>query len=268
MYIAACITVFFIAYLVNTSCITVFYHRGLAHGGVTLSPIGKKLVVNFGSWLTGLDPKGWVCMHRLHHVHSDEDQDPHSPHNVGILGVAIGQLRSYERILIGLARRNKTYTKVVEDLDFDISWLNRRRVWWLPYLLHLTIALSLGVLGGWWILGGAYFFGIMSHPVEGWMVNAFGHAVGGRNFDTPDKSRNNHLVAWFVHGEGFQNNHHRYPNSARFSYKRFEFDSGYLLCLLYEKLGLLTIEREKLMPRHTEIERRKRIATKRATEAA
>jgi len=51
------------------------------------------------------------------------------------------------------------------------------------------------------------------------MVKALGHAVGGRNFDSPDNSRNNHLAAWLILGEGYQNNHHSYPASAKFSYK-------------------------------------------------
>ena len=62
-------------------------------------------------------------------------------------------------------------------------------------------------------------------------------------------SRNNLLAAWLILGEGFQNNHHRYPASARFSYRRHEVDLGYGACVLLEKLGLLEIRREHLIPR-------------------
>ena len=58
-----------------------------------------------------------------------------------------------------------------------------------------------------WI-GFGYFFGIMSHPLQGWMVNALAHKYGGRNFNSSDDSRNNHFVALVAFGEGFQNNHH------------------------------------------------------------
>ena len=248
MYIAACIAVFLVAFAVNMSCITVLYHRGLAHNGVTLSPTGKTFIKHFGNWLTGLDPKGWVCMHRLHHTHSDGPLDPHSPSNLGIFGVLFGQLRAYEKILVALHRKNKRYTHVVHDIDFDISWLNRKKMWWMPYVLHISIALVLGLTMGWWLMGGAYFIGIMSHPIEGWLVNSFGHASGPRNFDTPDDSRNNPLVGLFLAGEGYQNNHHRYPNSPKFSVRRWEFDFGYLFCLFYEKIGFVRIERDKIAP--------------------
>ncbi|MEO2168503.1 MAG: hypothetical protein ABGY42_10365, partial [bacterium] len=88
----------------------------------------------------------------------------------------------------------------------------------------------------------------MSHPIEGWIVNALGHAVGGRNFDTDDNSRNNHFGAWLILGEGFQNNHHAYPDSARFSYRASEIDPGYGLSLLLERAGLVSIRRETLIP--------------------
>ena len=83
MYVAICIAVFVVAYLLNLTTITVMYHRGLAHGGVTLKPWVKRFVALSGNWLTGLDPKGWVCMHRLHHAHSDTPDDPHSPVHKG-----------------------------------------------------------------------------------------------------------------------------------------------------------------------------------------
>ena len=98
----------------------------------------------------------------------------------------LSQLRSYERILVGLSRKEEKYTSVVHDLDFGISWLNRNKLWYLPYVVHLAIGLVLALGFGWWLLGACYFFGIMSHPLEGWAVNAFGHAYGGRNFDTAE----------------------------------------------------------------------------------
>jgi stearoyl-CoA desaturase (delta-9 desaturase) len=163
-------------------------------------------------------------------------------------GVLFGQLKAYERTLVGLARGKSEFTRQVEDLDFPISWVNRKRVWYLPYLLHLGIALVIAVPTGMWTLAAAYYFGIMSHPIEGWVVNSLGHAVGGRNFETADDSRNNHIAAWLVFGEGYQNNHHRYATSAKFSYQPHEVDLGYGLCLLLEKLGVLDIRRDTLIP--------------------
>lgn len=79
----------------------------------------------------------------------------------------------------------------------------------------------------------------MSHPIQGWMVNALGHSFGYRNYPTPDRSKNNLLVAWLVMGEGYQNNHHHQPSSAKFSVKWWEFDLGYYFCILAERFGVL-----------------------------
>jgi stearoyl-CoA desaturase (delta-9 desaturase) len=247
MYLVLCALVFALTYTLNLLMISIGYHRGLAHSAVELGPGLRKIVITSGNWVTGLDPKAWVVMHRMHHVHSDTPRDPHSPVNVGIRGVGLEQLRSYERVLTGLARGNPVFTQHAEDLDFDLNWLNRNRLWMLPYGVHAGVGLVLVALGG-WLLGGAYFLGMMSHPVQGGMVNAFGHAVGGRNFDTDDNSRNNLAVAWLVMGEGLQNNHHRFPRSAKFSYRRWESDPGFAWCLAFETLGLLQINADQLIP--------------------
>lgn len=248
MYIALCVAVFFTAYLLNIVTITVGYHRGLAHRAVRLSPWARRGLIACGNWVTGLDPKAWVVMHRLHHDHSDTPEDPHSPVNVGIFGIGGEQLRSYKRVIGGLARNKAKYTRYAEDLDFPLNRLNTSGLWFVPYVTHAAIGIALAVSVG-WLLGVAYFAGMMSHPVQGGMVNALGHAVGGRNFDLDDNSRNNHLVAWLILGEGFQNNHHRYPASARFSYLPHEIDLGYGACLTLEAAGVVKIEREHLMPR-------------------
>lgn len=239
-YYILCLSVFSASYVLNVFYITVLYHRGLSHGSVQLTPWTRTLVIRTGSWITGIDPKTWACMHRLHHRHSDEKSDPHSPWNFGVLGVLMGQSRSYEKILKEL-RINENSHPIVSDLDFPVNWLNRHRLWLTPYLVHAVIALLAGTVFHMWLLGAAYWFGIMSHPIQGWMVNSFAHKYGYRNFDTPDHSQNNTAVAWMVMGEGYQNNHHARPSSAKFSIRWFEFDGGYVLCLLAQAIGALKI---------------------------
>jgi stearoyl-CoA desaturase (delta-9 desaturase) len=240
----ASLAVFLGGYLLNIFYISVLYHRGLTHSAVELSPAVRKWTVLTGSWITGIDPKAWACMHRLHHRHSDTALDPHSPQHLGVFGVMRGQLRSYEKALSGLARGrrgNDAYASVVKDLDFPVNWLNRQRVWWLPYLLHAVLAVALAFAFHSWLLGAAYWFGIMSHPIQGWMVNSFAHRFGYQNHANGDQSRNNTLVAWLVMGEGYQNNHHARPGSAQFAERWFEFDGGYWLCVLAERIGWLRI---------------------------
>jgi len=243
------VLVFVVGYLLNTFYITVFYHRGLAHGAVRLSPRMRRFVGLTGNWVTGLDPKAWACMHRLHHRYSDTPDDPHSPVNVGIIGIFRAQLKAYEGLLTRLIKGEKEACAVVSDIDIPVHWLNRNRLWWLPYAVHVTVAVLLGVFTHSALLGYAYFAGLMSHPVEGWLVNSFGHKVGYRNFELADQSRNNTLVAWAVMGEGYQNNHHRFPGSARFSVRWFEIDPGYGLCRLAELVGILEIASAHGRPR-------------------
>jgi len=240
-YILLCLAVFVAAYLLNIYYVTVLYHRGLTHGAVRLRPFTRSLVVKTGNWVTGLDPKGWACMHRLHHLHSDTPLDPHSPSHNGLFALMLVQLRSYNGILVKLIKGDAATTAVVKDLDFEVSWLNRRGLWLLPYLLHAGISLAIVIFGHAWLLGAAYYFGMLSHPIQGWMVNALAHRFGYRNYATPDDSKNNTAVALLVFGEGYQNNHHHRPRSAKFSVKWFELDLGYALCRGSQALGLLDI---------------------------
>jgi len=239
--------VFLAAYTLHLGYITVFYHRALAHRAVSLRPGTLRFVLLTGNWVTGLDPKAWACMHRMHHAFSDGPHDPHSPAQAGVLGVLVAQLRAYERTLYALLGRHPDYLRHVRDLDFPVHWLNGRGLWWLPYALHTALAGIIGLAAGPW-LGLAYGVGLMSHPLEGWVINSLGHAVGPRNFDTPDNSRNPWLAALLIYGEGLQNNHHRYPASARFAYRWWEPDLGFALCRLLEALGVLTIDRARLLP--------------------
>lgn len=247
LYWLACVSVFVLAYLANILTISVLYHRDLAHGAVRIAAPLRRLWIAAGPWITGLDPKAWSVMHRRHHAYSDTPDDPHSPVNVGIAGILREQLRSYERVIVGLHRREEAYTRYAEDLDFSLSFRRHAGAWVLPYLLQGAIALTLALTVG-WALGICYFFGMMSHPLQGGLVNALGHAVGGRNFDTPDASRNNTIVAWLVLGEGYQNNHHAYPASAKFSAASHEVDMGFGACLLLERLGALSIRHDLLIP--------------------
>jgi stearoyl-CoA desaturase (delta-9 desaturase) len=235
------ILVFGFTYVVNMFYITVLYHRGLAHGSVKLKPWVRKFTVASGNWVTGIDPKAWACMHRQHHRFSDTELDPHSPWNDGVFGLILKQLKSYQRTLIRLDRNHEAYVSVVSDLDFPIHWVNRKRVWWLPYLAQGLVAVLLAVFFHTWIIAAAYFLGMMSHPVQGWLVNSFAHKYGYQNFDNGDQSRNNTWVAWLVMGEGYQNNHHARPSSARFSVRWFEWDGGYLMCQIAAKLGWVEI---------------------------
>ena len=104
------------------------------------------------------------------------------------------------------------------------------------------IGILIAIVTGSPLIGSAYYLGIMSHPVHGWLVNSLAHKYGYRNFETKDHSTNNTIVSWLVAGEGLQNNHHARPKSANFAKKRGEVDFGYTLCRLADGIGLIEIK--------------------------
>jgi stearoyl-CoA desaturase (Delta-9 desaturase) len=244
MEIVLGLSLFFVGYCINMFYISVLYHRALTHKAIILGPKMSRWLALTGVWFTGLDPKTWACMHRLHHMHSDTHKDPHSPTQLGVMGVWIGQYKAYISIQERLLNSDPEMSSVVADIPFGVSWSNQRKyLTWLPYILHGLLGLFLWIhFQSLWV-GGGYFLGIMSHPIQGWMVNALAHRFGSRNFETNDHSTNNHFVGLLVFGEGYQNNHHKYPKRAKFSHRWFEVDLGYAMCVLAEILGLVKIVR-------------------------
>jgi stearoyl-CoA desaturase (delta-9 desaturase) len=240
--------VLLVTYALNLVYITVFYHRAFTHGALDLHPSVRRFVSYTSKWVTGLDLRAWVCMHRIHHRHADTRSDPHSPRYFGIFGVALAQVSAYRRILNGLAAGDQALTAIVADLEMGPHWLSQPRRWYVGTLTHLVVGGALATASRSWTAGTAYVVGMASHPVQGWLVNSFGHAMGTRNFDTPDDSRNNLVVAWLVAGEGLQNNHHAFPGSARFSYRWFEMDLGYLACRTLQVLGAVRVRTDRLLP--------------------
>ena len=150
MYWAACVLVLVFAYTLTIVITSVGYHRGLTHGAVRLRPVVRRMVIAGGHWLTGIDPKAWVVMHRLHHAHSDRPEDPHSPVNVGLFGVPWQQIKSYARVIVGLRHNDPHYADVAPDVE--TSWPVASGLWFLPILTHAVISLAIGLAGGGWPL--------------------------------------------------------------------------------------------------------------------
>lgn len=247
MYLLACFAVLVCGYAVTIAITSIGYHRGLTHGAVRLHPAVSRFLMRYGMWLTGIDAKAWVCMHRLHHAHSDTELDPHSPRFSGLWGIFGAQLRGYVTSLENLRAHQEPHHSLGQGLE--LSWLQQKEGRWpLVYVVHGLIAVVVGVNVG-WLMALALFMGFSSHVVQGAMINALGHAIGARNFDLDDDSRNNGFAALLCLGEGYQNNHHRFPASARFSYLRREVDLGYGVCLALQAMGLLHIEQATLAPR-------------------
>ena len=185
-------------------------------------------------------PIFWVATHRIHHQKSDQAGDPHSPHD-GAWWAHVGW------ILFGESNHNNTrmMSKYAPDLakhKFYI-WLNNWH--WVPMVALGVILLA---TGGWSLL----FWGIFLRVVVGlhatWLVNSATHMWGSRRFETKDDSRNNWWVALMTFGEGWHNNHHAHPTSARHGLAWYEFDPSWLQISLLKFLGIATAIRVAKLP--------------------
>nr|WP_263384988.1 fatty acid desaturase [Granulicella arctica] len=206
------------------------YHRLLTHRGYKVPRWLEHVLAVCATLSLEGGPLVWVATHRLHHQHTDKAGDPHSPFEGGWWShagwVIYGAGASGEPAL--LAR----YTPDLVKDPFYV-WLNRYH--WVPLTL---VALGLLAAGGWsWVLWGIFLrvtFGL--HAT--WLVNSATHMWGSRRFATRDESRNNWWVALLTGGEGWHNNHHAHPVSARHGLAWYEFDLNYYGIWLLGKLGV------------------------------
>ena len=208
----------------STFATTLYLHRCLAHGGLYLHPAAT-LPLRLQLWLTtGIVPKEWVAVHRKHHRFTDTEGDPHSPVLKGLWKILLGNAYYYAR-----ETRNR---ETVETFAPDIGngWLDR-------YLFRfgktgLVVGTGLFVLlltlfaKVWWlglIVGGlAFLVQAIAYIFNNALINGAGHAIGYKNFD--NTATNMWGIALITGGEGLHNNHHAYPTSARFSFRRWEID--------------------------------------------
>jgi len=211
-----------ILYYVATGLgISMGYHRLHTHRSYKVPLWLEYFFALCGSLTLEGGPIFWVATHRLHHQYSDLPGDPHSP-NDGAFWSHVGW------ILFGETNHNNTklMSKYAPDLarhPFYV-WLNDYH--WIP-----GTVLGLALLG----IGGLplMLWGICLRVVVGlhatWLVNSATHMWGGRRFATRDGSRNNWWVAAISFGEGWHNNHHAHPTSARHGLAWYEFDPSWLL---------------------------------------
>jgi stearoyl-CoA desaturase (delta-9 desaturase) len=210
--------------------ISMGYHRLHTHRSYKV-PLGLEYFFAVCGTLT-LEggPISWVATHRIHHQNSDLPGDPHSP-NEGAWWAHAGWL------LTGESNHNNTraMAKYAPDLAKDrfYVWLNNYH--WVP---TVVLAAILFVLGGLPLV----LWGIFARVVFGlhatWLVNSATHMWGGRRFATRDNSRNNWWVALMTFGEGWHNNHHAHPTSARHGLAWYEFDPSWIQIKVLKFLGI------------------------------
>src|SRR5271167_4098921 len=175
-------------------------------------------------------PIFWVATHRIHHQKSDQPGDPHSPHD-GAWWAHMG------RILFGETNHNNTrlMSKYAPDLAKDkfYVWLNNWH--WVPMV---ALGLILLAIGGLPLMCWGIFLRVVVGLHATWLVNSATHMWGSRRFATKDLSTNNFWVAILTFGEGWHNNHHAHPVSARHGLRWYEIDMNWYGIWALKKMGL------------------------------
>ena len=229
--------------------ISLCFHRLLTHRGLVCPKPLEHAFAILGVCCIQDTPARWVATHRRHHEHADTQPDPHSP-LVHFLWGHMGWLVFKNRDLTRLSVANRYAKDVLRDPFY--ARLERKRHYFSIVAASWLVFFAAGVgaellLGGTW--GAAIQFGL-SLLVWGvflrtvlvwhttWAVNSVTHIWGYRNYATGESSRNNMIVAILASGEGWHNNHHAQPRSARHGHLWWEIDITWLVIRLLAAVGL------------------------------
>ncbi len=206
------------------------YHRLLTHGGFKTPKWMERFLTLCGTLAIQSGSLMWVTTHRIHHAHTETEKDPHSPRK-GTYWSHIGW------ILRGTAQNQseETIKRYAPDLLKDNFHVVSTKYY---YLTSVVVGAVLFAIGGWSMV----LWGIFLRTVWGWhstwLVNSATHLWGKRRFETRDDSRNNGLIAAITFGEGWHNNHHANPRSAKHGMAWYEIDVNWLQIKFLEKIGL------------------------------
>ena len=205
------------------------WHRLLTHRGFKAPKWLEYTLSMFATMSIQDSPDKWVATHRMHHKFTETEQDPHTT-NKGFWWAHIGW------IVWGTAQDHdkKTLQKYVPDLLKDEGHALISRFYYVPIIISAFILFA---IGGWTMV----VWGVFARVVVGWhttwFVNSLSHIFGSRPHDTGDDSTNNWFVALLTFGEGWHNNHHAFPTSARHGLSWYQFDMNWIAIRIFEKLG-------------------------------
>ena len=205
------------------------YHRLLTHRSFKAPKWLEYTLTAFGTMSVQDDAIKWVTTHRIHHAFTETDKDPHST-RPGFWWAHM------EWVVKGTAQDHSdaTFRKYVPDILKDKFQVWLAKYYFVPIIVSTVL---LYAFGGW----GMVLWGVFVRVVIGWhttwFVNSLAHYAGKRPYETADDSTNNWFVAWLTFGEGWHNNHHAFPTSARHGLKWYQFDMNWITIRIFEKLG-------------------------------
>jgi stearoyl-CoA desaturase (Delta-9 desaturase) len=210
--------------------ISMGYHRLHTHRSYKLPRWLEYFLAVCGTLTLEGGPIFWVATHRIHHQFSDRPGDPHSPRD-GAWWAHIGWL------LTGESKHNNTklMSKYAPDLAKDPFYRVLNDYHWIP---QVVVAIVLFAFGGLPFLLWGTFARVVFCLHATWAVNSATHMWGGRRFNTRDDSRNLWWVALISFGEGWHNNHHAHPTSARHGLAWYEIDFSWIQISILKYLGI------------------------------
>lgn len=221
-----------------------FNHRYAAHSQFTMSKGWEKFwfIVSYifqGS--SYLSPYAYGVMHRMHHAYTDTEKDPHSPrYSKNMFAMMWDTKKVYSDIFRGRMKVDEKFTKNVPEWHAFDNWaesITSRVLWSLAYVLFYIYFAQY-----WWLYLLLPIHFVMG-PFHGVIVNWFAHKIGYVNFKQNNTSKNLYFFNFLMQGEGYHNNHHRFPSRANFAVKWFEFDTVYPVIVLFNALGLIQLNK-------------------------
>ena len=246
----AIIIIFFVAHwYLSLFAQSFFHHRYSAHGAFSMSKGWERFFFIYSYITQGssyMSPRVYGIMHRIHHAYTDTEQDPHSPaYDKSIVAMMWRTSKTYVGIMYNRTKVEQRFTKNVPEWNWFDLWGNTwvSRILWSTFYVWFYVAFAPSV---WWYL--LIPVHIVMGPVHGVIINWFAHKYGGINFETDNTSRNLFKVDLLMLGEGYHNNHHKYPSRSNFAMKKGEFDPVYPFVVLFNKLKIIRINGQKPLP--------------------
>ncbi len=228
-------------YLFHMFAVTAFYHRYFSHRAFKTSRAFQFLGAIAATSSAQRGPLWWAAHHRHHHKHSDSELDPHSPGLRGLLMSHVGWFMTK-----GAFATPERYVRDWARYP-ELRFLNRYD-WMAPVVLAASLfglgALLAAVAPGlgtsaWQMLVWGFVVSTIAVYHATYTINSLSHRFGTVRYNTGDDSRNNWALALLTLGEGWHNNHHYYPASARQGFRWWEIDLTYYGLLALSKLGLI-----------------------------
>jgi stearoyl-CoA desaturase (Delta-9 desaturase) len=222
--VAICVTL----YWLRIFAIGAGYHRYFSHRAYATNRVFQFVLALVAQSTAQKSVLWWASKHRHHHLHSDTEQDVHSPRHKGFIYSHAGWIFARKHDKPDLA-------KVTDLMRYpELMWLHK-----FELLPAVVLALLCFLAAGWSGLVVGFFWSTVLVYHATFCINSLAHVSGSTRYVTGDDSRNNWLLAVFTMGEGWHNNHHAFQSSVRQGFRWWEIDPTYYLLRALSWTGLV-----------------------------